>query len=144
MSCSRRPGLPWLGALGTVGTQSVVDEEEMTETCLCVWRGNLQPREAQRVVCNSCSVLVPGARGRGQPARGLADSSQLPKRSLCCFSGAPYFHAEGLPTLSTFQIPVSQEVLLSFALSHFRGAGVLEGSMDSPRVGCHLAPSLAF
>lgn len=32
MSRSRGPGLPWLGALGTVSTQSVFDEEEVTET----------------------------------------------------------------------------------------------------------------
>lgn len=32
MSCSRGPGLPLLGALGTVGPRSVFDEDAVTET----------------------------------------------------------------------------------------------------------------
>lgn len=50
MRHSGGPGLPWLGALGTVGARSTFDEKEIRSDCRWVWRGkNLRPGEMQRV-----------------------------------------------------------------------------------------------
>lgn len=50
MSCSGGLGLPWLGALSTVGAQSVFDEEEIHSDCHCVWRGKSKVQGSAEVL----------------------------------------------------------------------------------------------
>lgn len=64
--------------------------------------------------------------------RGLAESLQLPKRSLGCLSKAHSSCLEGLPVLSVFQVLVWKKCFSLSLPPSCLGAGGLQGSMGSP------------